>query len=457
MIRDTYYFNGIKSVNINNLPDEAWQVVAGEGLEDDSLTVMNAYKHVPFFRRCVDLRASAVSRMPRDIMRGGEAIDEASIPALADLNKLLFQIESALVLYAYAYLYKFQNRINDDIGLRWLAPRSVTPVYDTKNDGRLTGFRRKLKNNTLDIPVDEIIYFWTPTIDTEVGPGHSVGLAALRSAGVLEGTTLFSKGFFERGAVYPMLLSVEGNYPRQDLDNLEAWWKRLTRGVKDAWNTIAVKSGVTPQIIGPPIKDMEMRGLTETQREDIATALGVPHSLVLSNAANYATAQQDTFNFYDFTIAPQCDFIAEILNDQYLNQLGLELVFQPKRLEAYQWRNLQASDSVVSLSQSNIIDRNEAREVVGYEAADDTETPDNEPIIMQLPVSDDQPQADEMRQTDLEKWQRKALSSLKSTEVACAPFESDHISYTETNMILNELALCHSPAEIRAVFRERFD
>lgn len=456
MIQDTYYFNGIKAVNINNLPEEAWQVVAGEGAEDDSQTVMNAYKYVPFFRRCVDLRASAVSRMPRDIMRGGEAINENDIPALADLNKLLFQIESALVLYAYAYLYKFQNRLQNDIGLRWLAPRSVSPIYDTTNDGRLTGFRRKLKNSTLDIPADEIVYFWTPTIDTEVGPGHSVGLAALRGANVLEGTTLFSKSFFERGAVYPMLLSVDGSPSREEMDKLEAWWKRLTRGVKDAWNTVAVRASVTPKIIGPPIKDMEMRGLTETQRENIATALGVPHSLVLSNAANYATAQQDTFNFYDFTIVPQCDLIAETINNQYLNDLGLELVFQPKRLEAYQWRNLQSSDSVVSLSQAGVIDRNEAREVVGYEPAEGNDASD-EPIIMQLPVSTDEPQADEMRQTDLEKWQRKALSSLKSTEIACAPFESDHISYTETNAILNELALCHSQAEVKAVFSERFN
>lgn len=455
MIQDTYYFNGIKSVNINNLPEEAWRVIAGEGLEDDSLTTMSAYKYVPFFRRCVDLRANAVSRMPRDIMQNGKAVDEKKLPALKDLNKLLFQTEAAIVLHSFAYWFKFQNRVNESIGVRWLAPRSVTPIYDIKNDGRLIGFKRKMKNNTVKLGLDEIVYFWTPPIDAEVGPGCSIGIAALRSAGVLEGTTLFSKGFFERGAVYPMLLSVEGNPARAEMAKLESWWKRLTRGVKDAWNTIAIRATVKPEIIGPPIRDMEMRGLTETQREDIATALGVPHSMVLSNAANFATAQQDTFNFYDMTVVPQCDLIAETINNQYLNDLDLELVFQPKRLEAYQWRNLQAADSVVPLTQANIIERDEAREIVGYEPMGETEAVD-EPIIMQLPVDEDEPQANEMRQTDLEKWQRKALSSLKSTDVAAAPFESNHISYTDTIGILNELALCHSPSEVKAVFSEHF-
>ncbi len=450
-MKDTYYFNGLKSVNINNLPEEAWQIISGDA-EDDQLSVMHAYKYVPFFRRCVDLRASAIARMPRDILKDNKPVEEKKIAELEDLNKLLFQIESALVLHSFAYLFKFKNQVKTT-GVRWLAPRSVTPEYDKTGDGRLINFKRKMKNSLVDLSPDEIVHFWTPPIDAEIGAGPSVGLAALRSAGVLEGTALFSKGFFERGAVYPMLLSVDGNPQQGEMEKLESWWKRLMKGVKDAWTTVAVRASVKPEIIGPPIKDMAMRDLTETQREDIATAIGVPHSLVLSNAANFATAQQDTFNFYDLTVVPQSELIAETLNNQYLNELGLELVFQPKRLEAYQWRNLQAADSVVSLSASQIIERDEAREVVGYEPQGEQPQDSDEPILMQLPVSqDDEP--NEMRSVDLEKWQRKALSSLKSTEIASAHFESDHISYTETQQILNELALCYSPAEVKAVFHE---
>ncbi len=453
-INNTHYFNGIKAVNINNLPDEAWQIIRGD-TGDSASGVMDAYKTVPFFRRCIDIRAAAVSRMPRAIMRGDQEIDEADIPELENLNKLLYQIETALVLYGYAYLFKFENRLSENIGLRWLAPKSIKPVYDKNADGDLAYFDRILpKRGAMRLEIDEVVYFWTPAIDTERGPGPSVAEAALGAADVLAGTTSFSAGFFERGAVYPMLLSVEGNPPREEMDKLETWWKRLTRGVKDAWNTIAIRASVKPEIIGPPIKDMEMKGMTDTQRENIATALGVPHSMVLSNAANFATANRDALNFYELTAIPQAELIAEVINDQYLDELGLELVFQPKRLEVFEAQNLESGGVVVPLLQSGIIDQNEARDIIGYEPID---TPQPEPIIMQLPVSEDAPEdeGDEMRRVDLEKWQRKALSSLKSTESAAAHFESDHISYSETQQIVNELALCFSPAEVKAVFDER--
>lgn len=454
MIKDTYYYNGIKAVNINNLPDEAWEIISGNS-SDNEETIVQLYHHSAFFRRCVDIRAQAVSRLPRDIMKNGEAINEKDEPLLNDLSRLLFQIEVALILYGFAYLLKEQNMMAM-LDVRWLSPKSIMPKYDKKNG--LAGFARKQKDGEpKSLDVDDVMYFWTPPLDAEVGPGKPVGDAAARAANVLEGTTLFSKGFFERGAIFPMLLSVEGEYPKSERDKLKSWWERLTRGVKDAWNTITIHASVKPQIIGPPISEMAMKDLNEIQRENVATALGIPHSLVLSNASNFATSQQDYINFYDLTITPEAQLIADVFNVQLLDDLGMELVFQPSRLDVFQQANLQASNNVTSLVGGKIITVDEARDVLGYEPMEAEMGEDAEPIVMQLPVPDEPPEDDEMRRVDLDKWRRKSLSSLKANDVGLAHFESNHISYAETQQIVNELALCFTPSEVKAVFDERLD
>jgi hypothetical protein len=47
--------------------------------------------------------------------------------------------------------------------------------------------------------------------------------------------------------------------------------------------------------------------LTTERRQSIATALGVPHSIVAADAANFATAQQDEINFLNNCIIPKAD------------------------------------------------------------------------------------------------------------------------------------------------------
>ena len=72
------------------------------------------------------------------------------------------------------------------------------------------------------------------------------------------------------------------------------------------------RAAVQPQVVGQPIRDLAMPELTDSKRQDIATAMGVPHSLVASGAANYwATAQADRLNLYDFTILPEATLVAE--------------------------------------------------------------------------------------------------------------------------------------------------
>jgi hypothetical protein len=89
-------------------------------------------------------------------------------------------------------------------------------------------------------------------------------------------------------------------------------------------------------VVGEGLESLTNNDLTLERRQSIATALGVPHSIVAADAANYATAQQDEINFLTNCIIPESRLIQRTLNRQLFAPVGLRLEFQPERLSAMQ-------------------------------------------------------------------------------------------------------------------------
>jgi HK97 family phage portal protein len=322
------------------------------------LSASAAYQSVAWVRRCVDLRANAIAAMPFEI-------DGGNAEMLVDVLPRLFLLtEIALCLHGSAYWLR-EKRGRILLVLRWLAPQSISPVFDTQRG--LTGFERMTANARLTLKLDDVVYFFEPAVNVEAGPGTPPAMAALGAASLVADAQTYAAGFFKRGAIPAVLLSVEGNPPQEELRRLEDWWKRLLRGVQRAWETVAVRATVKPQVIGvAPGKDLAMTDLLTQARQQIAVAFGVPQTL-LEDAANYATAAEHRLSFYEETVIPRCVFYETEINRQLLSQLGLTLRFHPERLEIFQQREAQKAQGLVALVQAGIMTTGEARVQMGLE------------------------------------------------------------------------------------------
>jgi HK97 family phage portal protein len=349
-----------KSISLDSLPDAAWTPVVGGAGADG---VAELYETIPWLYRAVNLRADALANLPTSWERiTGEPLESAPrLPFTFDLPHTLNLIEGWLSLFGSAYLFKGFNAARRVKSLRPLHPRTVTPIYDAERG--LTGFERQAAGTRVALGLDELVYLWLPSRRAELGPGAPPAQAALAAAGMLRAADQFADSYFQHGAMMPTLISVDGMPPAAEIEKLETWAARAMAGVRNAFRTIALRAQVSIQPLSGSVElgKLALPELTDKKREDIATALGVPQSLLFSSASTFATARQDDLHFYDKTVIPQARRIEAALNAQLFAAYGLRLRFRPDRLEMYQELEAQKADKLATLVHSDILSVAEAR------------------------------------------------------------------------------------------------
>lgn len=357
-----FLFDGQAFKAITNIPGLPSQVAQKVG------SVGEAYAAATYAYRCIHLRANSISQIPFRIKNsdGGEV--KFSGWNWADkLPRLLWLTEASLCLHGAAYWFRSRNLVKT-LNYRWLAPQTIKPTYDP-NEG-ITGFRRVLSKDgkgddlknvferldsgvvpssgKADYDLQDVVHFFLPDPEVEIGPGRSPTDVALEPIGLLNFINQFGSGFFERGAIPAVMLSVKGNVQEGELKRLEQWWRKLTRGVNRAWDAIAVRADVEPKVIGKPIKDLAMTELSVSMRGQIACAYGVPQTL-LEDAANYGTAKTHRKSFYVETVIPSALLIQGVLNEQVFNPAGLSFEFITEELQIMQEEEAERSAALASL------------------------------------------------------------------------------------------------------------
>jgi HK97 family phage portal protein len=341
--------NGVKAINLGSLNNWSDLGIMPWGTDGANRNTNELAATVAFMYRSVHLRAAALADVPWAVYRGETALWEsdatppAGMEAFGELEELLYRAEVALCLSSTAYFFKERNRVKVT-GLRWLDPTSIEPHWTPAG---IDYYKRHVNNAMVRLAPDDVVYIWNRGL-SETQPASPPAQAAMNAANALYNTNAFVKAFFERGAIKATLLTVEGTPSREEREKLKSWWERLMGGVKNAFATEVISAAVKPIVVGEGISELSNSSLTQELREDIATALGVPHSLVLSNAATFATAEADRLNFYDTTIIPECNGIARQLNRQLFAPLGLRFAWRPEAMNLYQEDEEQRAGAVAA-------------------------------------------------------------------------------------------------------------
>lgn len=401
-------YDGHRKTNINNLPEEAWEYLRGEG-EDSGLKLLQ--KKVPWLYRGLEYRANGVASVPFAIYKGDAEFDTSEdwqnkIEIMPDPWTLLRKLEKSMTLFNYGYLAQPKNPYGIAKELRYLVPSTMKPIIT--EDGGLTHFERKLRGKTIEMGIDEVVYFWGDDPYTEIGhPQSSPATAAMAAAGVLMNVDEFAAAFFERGAIKATILAVPQGTQKDERDALSKWYSGIMTGISNAFSTKVLNAdAVTATVIGEGLEGLENTTLSKDKKEDISTALGIALSKMFPTTATDSNRAEDEKSYLNDTIVPQTRFYEGILNKQVFDDLGLKWKFQPQQMDLFQEDEQKRADAfskyvaAVGRDKASII-----AEMLGLELPDQYDYPDldSEPIE-QMPIT--VPQNNDKKEDERGKFHR---------------------------------------------------
>ena len=351
------------------------------------IAAIDAYENVAWFGSAIDARRNSFTNVPYDIMRGETVLaDESSVDELdpeLDLSYVIDDMFTDLDLHGAAYAYFETNMFGmNGKWRRWL-PRSMTPRHN-ESTGELTHFERRYRGAGKRVELDDpnFVYLWMPSYRWEHLPGVGVGHRGLLAASSIQNKDKFQNAYFENGAIAPTLVRIKGFSTLDDDEQkrTRGIFRQMFGGILNAFKVHPIDGDEVDVVpLMQTLKDMSMQELTQTQREEIATGLGVPQNILLGNAANFATARQDDFNLYDKWVVPQAiNVIAAQLNERFFVPRGMKMVYRKQRLDVYQDAMLDKSRALVPWHARGVIDDNEVRPMLGFSERDVEDIPEED-------------------------------------------------------------------------------
>jgi len=340
-IRNRLTFDGKNYKNIDPWTNEdptAWTWLSGNAQDNDK----DLYGIVPFIYRVINLTANAVASMPFALVdANGEDFDvtsewENKAGIIPNPTAFMRLCSLSLSLFGSSYWLKERNRVKVR-ELSYLVPTTITPTI-TASDG-LTGFKRSTGQFLKDFMPEDIIHIWEPDARVEVGPPLAWRFKAmLYAGGLLHWEDVFVTEFLARGGIKPTMLMVKGIPNPADRERVENYWDKFIKGWFKISGKVFNAEAMEPKTVGDGIEGLQNSTLTPEKREDICVAAGIPLSVVMSNAANFATSQNDRRQFYENVILPDCELICSTLNDQLWGNLNPPIYMEPRpeTLDAFQ-------------------------------------------------------------------------------------------------------------------------
>lgn len=344
-----YMFDGVKAVPVDSSddPNFAW---AWTPSAIGSQAEARAWRGVGHLRRSVELRANAVATCPRYWYRKGseKTVPEESLPWGRGFGGLLRSFESSLCIHGAAYAQKG----NAKDPLKWLTSGSIAVKKAPQGAASPFVFERYVDGRKVaDLTPEELVYVWGLDPFKEFGTSEPLVRTALTDAGIVFNISQYAASFFERGAIGSKILSVLNMTNPDEKVRLKKWWERVALGIRNAFATEVFQGGqVTVTDLSTSARDLAMPELSQQAKEAIATTMGIPYSMLFSDAASYATASQDEKTFYAQTVVPQLQLFEGALNAQFFEPLGFELWFAPEESAAMRVEAATLATSVQTFS-----------------------------------------------------------------------------------------------------------
>ena len=419
-----------------------WADGFNEGTDKASAaTPVDAWASVPLLYRAVSLRASSLSSVPFVCFNGST---EVEWPLKPDLATIIYMMELGLLLTGAAYALKKHEALGRIMsGVQVLNPTTVKWDYKHGEDV----FTQRVDAHTYGPwGPEEIMAIREPSMTADTGAGLAPAQVALKSSQLNLNMREFASNFFEHGAQPQTLITTSGNPGTSEMERAQNFFKRRMSGVSQAWRALFLRGDLKITTLTPELKSLAMKELSDHVALDIGAALGVPRSILESDAANYATSQTDMQSFWHMTIRPRLPLFENAINLQLFSGTDYSMQFAPEQLDVFQEDETIRAASLLQLVQAGV-PLSEAMLMLGYDPLENEPQPAS--VEQQRPIEPEE----ELIESELASWERYALNSLGKTKTR--QFVNHHVPADVAQQIRDDLKIAYTPEAIKNAFQHQ--
>jgi hypothetical protein len=217
-------------------------------------------------------------------------------------------------------------------------------------------------------------------------------------------------GFFEGSGLPFMLVNVPAGTTPVEQERVENRFRQIFNAMRNPREikTIAVREGVTIQVLSFTPNDLALVDTVARHRQAILGRMQVPESVVMSNAANYATAMSDKLGFAE-TMAQRLEDIAEVFNgDPDIMKAGVTLDIRRNEMPVMQEEETQRAQAF-SLLVGAGLHPEAVMAILGFDMPENYEGP----LLAQMaqqPAQDGQGEAESMPQGETGITEKQVLN-----------------------------------------------
>lgn len=283
----------------------------------DVAGLANAYIASVWAFRCIEARSWAVGRMKWRIIhkRSKQVVEMHPLGrALQRRRDLIRRIEWSLCIWGEAFLEKQLNALAYPAGLGWLNPMGMD--VDTSG-GRIRAFRYSAVNGGqyTTFKPEEVVFIRTPNPYDDLR-GMPPLLTALNEVRVDRDISRMMQAFYANDARPGILLVPKEPLSEMDMQRFLDFWKATYGSPRNAGKPALVPYELDVREVqrAPTQDDTALR---ESMRREICAAFGVPLSYAGAwDSSTYQSSPEQRRAFYEDTVIPQCEMIADALNEQ---------------------------------------------------------------------------------------------------------------------------------------------
>lgn len=339
--------------NVSLFSDEGWANLG---------TTSNATQDEQFARvaaafRAYHIKANTVGGMPFTLYKGEDEFDSSSawqnkvgfLPNPSDLFRI-----NTLSLIATNTAYNLRTK--DALGYKTKGLYPAVAYSFTINTNLRTGeaesITRKVGQQSEKFTMDDprLVRLWRLDHTTEVLPSRNTeAQAIMSSAGQILYADQWIQHFYRSGGIAPTLIAMKGLIDNTQKEEKEKSWSDWLLGVGRSWlrrARIYNAEAMEVKQLGSSVADLKNTDVYRQAMENIAIGAGMPLSMLLSNSANYGTAETEKRTWINGEVVPLVEWMAYEYNRQVFTPLGLRLVFRPETMDEQQLHEVSRASAV---------------------------------------------------------------------------------------------------------------